>query len=101
MLTPPPDEEIDPTVSCDVRLPDGRTTSPLHTPPMRPGSSGADGKLSEWYSIRFPNDFGKIYSGTLSPGEYWATWSRAHDLGRQILRRITFRIDQNGSFSMG
>jgi hypothetical protein len=100
MLTPPPDEEIDPTIDCEVRLPDGHTTSPRHTPPRRPGTAGADGKWNEWYAIRFPDDFDGVYSGALSSGEYWATWSRSHGLGRQVLRRTTFHIDQYGNFSM-
>ncbi|MGH3018507.1 MAG: hypothetical protein ACRDLU_09055, partial [Gaiellaceae bacterium] len=66
MLTPPPDEEIDPTISCEVRLPHGRMTSPRRTPPMRPGTAaGADGKWNEWYSIRLPDDFDRVYSGAL------------------------------------
>jgi hypothetical protein len=76
-------------------------TSPRHTAPSPPGTFGAEGKWSEWYSIRFPDDFDGVYSGALSPGEYWAVWSRSHDLGRQVLRRMTFQIYQHGSFSMG
>lgn len=68
---------------------------------MRPGTAaGADGKWNEWCSIRLPDDFDRVYSGALSPGEYWATWSRSHGLGPQVLRRITFQIDKYGSFSM-
>jgi len=99
-LTPPRDEEIDATINCEVRLPDGGTTLPLHAVPGRPGSAGAEGKWNDWYYLRFPDDFRGIYSGALSKGEYSATWSRSHGLGREVLRRTAFHIDEYGTFTM-
>jgi hypothetical protein len=97
-LTPPMDEKIDSTLSCEVQLPDG-VAMPRHDV-RTPGSSGVNGTWNDYYFIVFPDGFHDVNGTPLAPGEYTVMWTRFHGFGRQVLRRVSFTIDRRGTFSL-
>jgi hypothetical protein len=97
-LTPPAAEEIDSTLSCEVRLPDDRVASPRYDV-HPPGIAGLNGVWNAYYFIFFPDDFHDV-GAPLLPGEYTVSWSRSREFGRQTLRRLAFTIDRHGTFAL-
>jgi hypothetical protein len=114
-LTPPTTEEVDSSIGCQVLLPDGdeaeasqyvaawMPTGEMQSNVVPPHQVKAEGKWNDYYYVMFPDSFrilgGIARLGHLPPGDYIVTWSRDHGFGRQILRRCTFAIENNGLFA--
>ena len=97
-LTPPSTEEVDPSVTCDVRLPDGEKKTPSRAIVM-PQMLSTSGTWNPYYFVVFPDGFQDV-GAPLPPGEYIVTWSRSSEFGRQTLRRLAFTIDHHGALTL-
>lgn len=96
-LAPPPNEEFDQSVSCEVWLPDSAKAVP-RAGIVLPNMLSVQGTWNPYYFVVFPDGFHDI-AAPLPPGEYIVTWSRAREFGRQTLRRLAFKIDRYGAFA--